>query len=163
MRFVTTAAVCQHRPGRSHRLAPLVFHAVGGELLQQRRECPGTSMTFFALSSSPASRWLSFFSRATSRSRGSVAWRPAGRAGASTAPRSRCLRHSARSDEYSPSRRSSIPLSTFPRVSYSARIFALYFAGNRRGPRANNATGPCTVSRPATPSERCCGCSLRLI
>jgi hypothetical protein len=38
---------------------------------------PWTSMTLRAFSKSPARRWFSRRSRATSRSRGSAAWRPA--------------------------------------------------------------------------------------
>ena len=82
---------------------------------------PWTSMTLRALSSSAARRSFSRRSRATSRSRGSAGWRPAGLASASSAPRSRCLRHSEINEVYRPSRRSSAPLAALSRRSYSSK------------------------------------------
>src|SRR5215207_4771080 len=101
---------------------------------------PWTSMTLRARSSSAARRSFSRRSRATSRSRGSAGWRPAGLANASSAPRSRWRRHSEINDVYRPSRRSSAPLPALSRRSYSSRICALYFAAYRRGPRARSGT-----------------------
>ncbi|MFY1678702.1 recombinase family protein [Streptomyces sp. WMMC905] len=66
--------------------------------------------------------------------------RRAGAASAASAPLSRCCRQFVISDEYRPSLRSKAPLACLPKVSYSARIFALYSAEYRRGPDDRGVT-----------------------
>src|ERR1019366_8379858 len=98
------------------------------------------STTCLDLSSSWASRTLSFFNREISRSRGSAFWRPEGRARAASAPWSRWRRQVVMSEEYKPSRRSIAPRADRGRVSYSARTLALYFAENCRRPKERSGT-----------------------
>lgn len=85
-------------------------------------------MTLGALSSSPGMA-IDLGRRRVNLAVSGVRRSPAkGTARTTSAPRSRCLRHKVMSDEYSPSRRNSAPLSAFASVSYSAKILALYFA-----------------------------------
>lgn len=67
-------------------------------------------------------------SRPSSCSRESPGGRPGEAVNVWRAPWSRCLRRSEINDEYKPSRRSSAPLPSRSRRSYSARILSLYCA-----------------------------------
>jgi hypothetical protein len=112
-----------------HLVSPVSFGALPVASCSNNAESfPWTSITLRAVSNSPSSRSTRRCNLAFSRSRGSAPWRPAGSASASSAPRSRYLRHSEISDEYSPSRRSNAPLPAWSSVSYSARTRALYLA-----------------------------------
>ena len=103
-------------------------------------------MTFLALPSSPSSRWTCRRSRASSLSRTSAGGRPAGRANACRAPRSRCDFHAASREEYNPSRRSNEPLPALSNDSYSSKILALYAAEYRRARAFAGTSGSGSVS-----------------
>src|ERR1019366_2140335 len=98
------------------------------------------STTCLDLSSSWASRALSFFNRELSRSRGSAFRPPEGRPRAAAAPWSAWRRQVVMREEYKPSRRSIAPRADRGRVSYSARTLALYFAENCRRPKERSGT-----------------------
>src|SRR5579884_502866 len=86
---------------------------------------PWTRITLRTLTSSPSSRWSSRRSCWFSHSRGAAGGRPRGGESASSAPLSRCLRHSEINELYSPSRRSSAPLPCLFSDSYWFRMSSL--------------------------------------
>ncbi len=132
-------------PSSSAR-APRARPRLGRSRLRPRRRCPRSrrdvprAPRLFPAPRSPSptsptsrrSRSISASSSAILRSLASGPGRPRFFARPSIAPAAACLRHSEISDEYKPSRRNNAPFSPSGSRSYSARIRALYSAGNRR-------------------------------
>src|SRR5665811_1195003 len=143
--------VVDHRFG-----SPLVF---GSALLvasssNSAESFPCTSITRRAVPNSSSSRPTRWRSRALSRSTGSTGALPGFAANASSAPRSRCLRHSETSDEYRPSRRNNEPLASRSEPSYSARISNLYLAVYDRRFARSGTSGSGSFTRPAWLANR---------
>src|SRR6266542_1338561 len=138
--------------GSHHRSLSFSSLAGSSEIPSSSETFPWTSMIFSAWPKRRRRRSLSVRSRVISLSFGSGRERPRGRPRATRAPASRWRRQSTRWEEYSPSRRSSAPISPGSvAASISFRMASLYSAVNRRRVGRSGTSGSGGAMDPWSP------------